>query len=717
VYCYIVKGKVQGVGFRPFIVQACRAAGIKGYVQNAGSHVKIDVDNPLILEKILKTLPGEMRIDTYEKITTPDVFDDFTIRESQGEGYAEIPPDLYLCEDCQKEMGDAFNRRHNYYFTTCARCGPRYSITRHTPYDRQTTSMSEFAMCHSCAREYAQLDDRRYHAQTIACPHCGPILQLLERGSIIVDDARRAIDATAKLLLAGEVVAIKGVGGFHWACLTNPTYVNTLRAISGRPHKPYAILCRDMNMVQQIAHVSMEEERLLCSPARPIVVLRKKQSFPGVSELDTVGVILPYSALHVLLSESVNEPIVLTSANLPNEPITTHAREQVTRYILNHTRQIINPIDDSVMKIIGDKKLFLRRSRGFVPEAIPLASQNDEIILAMGGDTNAAFAVYDRGKAIISPYLGNLSHAGALQRYQQTISTYLERMKIRPTIIAGDAHPSYVSHVLGKSMAEEWGLPFCEVFHHDAHACAVMGEHGLSESTSIVCDGNGYGKDGTSWGGEVFFQGKRAGHLEPQLQLGGDSAVYQPGKMAYSILRKFLTPEKAAAYIAPIFSEKEIHVLEGQWDQRFNTPPTTSTGRILDAASYVLGYCTQRTYDGRPALLLESRSTSPYPFSPIIENNVLQTTPLFEFLIQNSTREKSRLAATVQQYIAQGLSQIAQSFGGTYTFSGGCAYNRIMTSYLLQNDFRVNEKLPCGDGGLSFGQIAYVLANPGSKHP
>ncbi|MBM3281782.1 MAG: carbamoyltransferase HypF [Candidatus Diapherotrites archaeon] len=711
-YCFSVYGLVQGVGFRPYIATICRENNLTGYVQNCGGFVKIEVNNQEKLAELLSNLPSPMRIDYYHVTFNKEKYSDFRIRESDGMGYSEIPPDLFLCHECEEELSTPTNRRYHYFFTTCTRCGPRYSMTQKTPYDRVTTTMNAFTMCRACSEEYSHEGGRRYHAQTIACPACGPELQLLDTGKIISVNARDAIQKTIQLLKTGEVVSIKGVGGFHWACIAHENSVRQLRHISGRKHKPYAVLCRNIHMVEKIARVDDTEKKILMSPARPIVVLPLVKKMPGVTELDSVGVMLPYTALHALLSEGVEEPIVLTSANLPDIPITTKIEEQRTQYILNHTRTIANPIDDSVVKLIRGKKLFLRRSRGYVPEPIAL-SGNNETILAMGGDLHNTFAIYHEGKAVLSPYLGNVSRAEAQQRYRETIMKYLKWMNIQPSMVVGDAHPAFASSHIGQKLADEWNVPYQKIYHHSAHAYAVMGEKNMDECTAIVCDGTGYGEDGQSWGGEVFSGNKRIGHLEEQWQLGGDSAAMKPAKMTYSILRKFLSREEAAKHVHQSFQPNEMEILSTQWEKKYNAPLTTSTGRILDAASYLLGFCDERTYEGRPAMLLEAHSREPYDLSPFIENNVLLTTPLFEYLIENKMKNRSRLAATVQQYIATGLDEIAQTTGGkSFVFGGGCAYNKIMTSFLVSKKYEVNEKVPCGDGGLAFGQLAYALANP-----
>ncbi len=711
-YKFSIYGVVQGVGFRPYIYNACKKAGLKGYVQNVGNGVIVEVDDKEKFVEILKNVPPLARIDSFKVEETKHEFSGFSIKESSGHGFAEIPPDLFLCEDCLHELNDSKNRRFNYFFITCTNCGPRFSITKESPYDRCNTTMDEFKMCQACRAEYTTPENRRYHAQTIACHECGPKLSLFCNGKKEKGEGIELIREAAELIKKGEVVAVKGIGGFHLACNLKQGTIKKLRAITGREHKPYAVMCRDMGMVREIAEFTEKEKELLESVERPIVLLKKKKPLKGTTELDTVGVMLPYTALHFLLFRFLRDPIVMTSSNYPNEPITTTARQQFASFVLDHNRRIENAVDDSVLKVVNGRVLFLRRSRGFVPRSIPIAGAKKTQLLALGAEMNSTFAVYKNGRAIPSQFLGNTENQAAFERYKETITKFLKFTKTEPQAIVADLHPQYSTSLYARELATKLGVPLVRVQHHLAHAYSVAAEHNLKDFSAIVCDGLGYGADGTLWGGEVFDGNKRVGHLEPQLQLGGDSAAIRPGKMLFSILQKFLSFDESKKFLHG-FSEIELGVMEKQLEQEFNCPVTTSCGRILDAASFMLGFCEKRTYDGRPAMLLEANSTKPFELEPVVKKNVLMTTPLFEFLVENLERDKKRLGATVQDYLARGLYRIASRSRKPIVFSGGCAYNTIMTSFMVERNVFVNELVPSGDGGISFGQVAFYLANPG----
>jgi hydrogenase maturation protein HypF len=713
-YKFKIKGVVQGVGFRPYIYNACKNARLVGYVQNIGEGVVIEVDDKEKLLEILKDIPILARIDSIDIRASKKLFTDFTIKKSAGKGFAEIPPDLYLCKNCHAELTDPRDPRHGYFFITCTNCGPRFSIIKQNPYDRHTTTMADFKMCQRCEKEYNDPLNRRYHAQTIACKDCGPKLYIGEIADL------GAIQKTAQLIQNNCIVAIKGIGGFHLACNTKPKTIKQLNKITGRKHKPYALMCKDIKMIREIAYVSKKEQEVLTSFKRPIVILRKKKPLNAVSELDTIGVMLPYTGLHYLLFDHLDEPVVMTSSNKSGEPITVSKNQQLVKDILHHTRKIENPVDDSLIKVIKSTCLLLRRSRGYVPQSIPIGSgsipiksSNNISVLALGAELNSVFSVYAKKRVFVSQYLGNTSNIAMFENYKKMLQKFLDFTNTKPEIILADAHPFYNTALYAAELSQKLGLPLVKIQHHRAHAYSVAGEHGLYDFTAIVCDGLGYGEDDNIWGGEVFVNDKRVGHLEEQYQLGGDSAVVYPGKMLFSILRKFLPLHETKKYLHNFFDDQELEILNKQYHKKFNCPLTSSAGRVLDAASFLLGFCDRRTYEARPAMILEARSSGiHYNFKPIIKNNILLTTPLFEFLVQNiGKKPTARLAATVQHYLIQGLYKIAMQYKKSLFFSGGCAYNKIMASFILEQGGRVNTKVPCGDGGISFGQLAYYLAN------
>lgn len=712
-YKYTIRGVVQGVGFRPYISNACNKAGLHGYVQNVGDGVIAVVDNNTTFENILKNAPARIRIDSVDIESVEGIYADFKILPSEGFGYAEIPPDIYLCSACLQDLEDSDNRRHDYFFLTCTACGPRFTIARKSPFDRKTTTMDEFVMCSECQREYGDPKDRRFHAQTIACHACGPKMSVFKNGvevSVHDDDARFRMVAEA--LRSGEIVAIKGVGGFHLACSVDAKAIQSLNALTHRSGKPYAVLCRDSEMADTIAYITSKEKELLTSSARPIVLLKKKSDLLPVSELDTIGVMLASTAMHFLLFRYYQKPIVMTSSNLSNEPITTKREQQFTSIIVDHSRKIRNAADDSVIKVVDEVPLYIRRSRGFVPMSLPVRTHCQKTILAMGAEMNNTFGLYDgKGRIVLSQHLGNTANAASFDRYRKTIDRFLGLTKIVPQMIVCDLHPEYNTSLYARELSMRFNIPLISVQHHRAHLWGVASENGLSDFAGIVCDGLGFGEDGTLWGGEVFDANKRIGHLEQHAQLGGDSAARFPLKMLFSIVRKFLSFQEAVKFLEHTYSPEQLSLLEKQRVSGLNSPLTSSCGRILDAAAALLGLCEERTYDGRSAMVLEAHSTEPYDFSPVFDGATLLTTPLFEYLLRNMHRDKRRLAATVQYYLAEGLYALAFQTKKPIVWAGGCAYNRIMTSFLLERGVFLNKNIPAGDGGISFGQICAVLAD------
>ncbi|MBN2053017.1 carbamoyltransferase HypF [Candidatus Woesearchaeota archaeon] len=791
-YRFFVKGVVQGVGFRPYIYRKAKDYGLFGSVRNMGNGVEIITNDKEFMDK-LSDLPPLARISEFsaEKLGGKQKYSEFTILASTySEGETELPADLFMCNDCIAELRDKKNRRHNYYFITCTNCGPRFSMIDDYPYDRPFTAMKEFSMCPACKKEYANPDDRRYHAQTIACKDCGPKLMLRERrngtngndgknGNKIADigflhdiggksDAE-TIKKAVGLIKKGEIVAIKGVGGFHICSVCSQEAVGKVRALLHRPHKPFAVMARDIEMIEKYVNISAEEKKLLLSPARPIVVLRKKEKkaserFGSVSELNSVGVMLPYTALHYLLFDFINEPLLMTSYNVPGEPVLLSEHGEVdAKYYLTHEREIINRCDDSVIKVINGKAFFLRRSRGFTPLSIlmlspfnncekpPWASRMEqplpkqplckslanardvanvagcggfsnvhETILALGAEMSNAVCTAKNNKCFLSQYIGTTSKLKTFYFMKQATDNLIRLTRAKPAIIACDLHPGYNSTAFAKELADKHNAKLVQFQHHKAHVASVAAEHGLKNYVGIAMDGLGYGEDGNIWGGEVFDvrngnEFVRIGSLEEQPQLGGDSATIYPKKMLFGILSKFL-PEKELIAMK-LFDDKEAKLYLKQLREGFNVLLTTSAGRVLDAAAALLGLCDHRTYDGRPAMILESFADGAEPFDIklILEKKdgrlILMTTPMFKFLIDNLGKDKTRLAATAQTYVANGMLEIAKSVmkkrKKPIVFSGGVAYNSMISGIMIKEGVLVNKNIPSGDGGICFGQ-AYL---------
>lgn len=728
-YKYIIKGVVQGVGFRPYIYCKAEKSGLKGYVKNIGGGVEVVINDNNFIKKLFD-LPPLAKIESFTKESygKTNSFQTFSILKSKASyGETSLPSDIYLCNDCLNELKDAKNRRYNYYFITCTNCGPRFTIIEDYPYDRPLTSMKEFTMCGACKKEYLNPHDRRYHAQTIACKNCGPKLKLMVKGR---DKTQKSDSATiknaAELIKNGEVLAIKGVGGFHLCSLSDDLPAAKVRKKLMREHKPFAVLVKDIKMARKIAFVSTLEKSALLSEKRPIVVLQKidKHSFKKVSELNSIGVMLPYTAIHYMLFEYINCPILMTSCNLPGEPVAIN--EKIADNFLTHERRIVNRCDDSVIKIINGKILYLRRSRGFTPLPVKLPILCIDS-LSLGAEMNSVVCAAKKSNAYLSQYIGETSKLETYEFLKDAVKNLITLTRLKPKIIASDLHPSYNSTIYADKLSSKFKAVHVKVQHHKAHVASAAAEYSLKDYVGIAMDGVGYGEDGKLWGGEVFdvtneINFERIGHLEEQPLLGGDSAVIYPKKMLFGILSGFLN-EKDLTKLE-LFNEKETKLYIKQLDENYNIQKTTSAGRVLDAASALLGVCNKRDYDGRPAMLLESAAyrKKPYDLKPVFEKKnsviILKTMPLFKFLLKNINKDRGRLAATAQTYIAKGLYEIAKQRKKPIVFSGGVAYNEMISSFMINKRVLLNKEIPCGDGGIAYGQayLANAISNFVAKY-
>jgi hydrogenase maturation protein HypF len=724
-YRFHVKGVVQGVGFRPYIFKKAKELGFFGYVKNVGNGVEIIINDKEFIS-YLTDLPPLAKINDYavEKLIPIEIYTGFEIKSSNASsGETLLPADIFMCEDCRKELKDKTNRRNDYYFITCTNCGPRFSMIEDYPYDRPFTSMNEFSMCKACEKEYNNPYDRRFYAQTIACKDCGPKLRLIIDGKEqdLESDIER-IKKSIEIIKSGTPIGIKGVGGFHIVSLSDNLSVKKVRELIKRPDKPFAIMAKDLQMAKEFVFISDKEKELLLSPQRPIVVLEKKDkiSFMYVSELNTLGVMLPYTALHYLLFDYINEPLVMTSCNISGNPISD--TEILCDSFLTHDRKIVNRCDDSVIKVIDDKPFFLRRSRGFTPLPVKLPIQCNDTI-AVGAELNNCICIAKKDHCFLSQYIGQTQKLDTFEYMKKVIEHFIKITRANPKIIACDLHSLYNSTQLAKELSKRFDAKLIMIQHHKAHIAGVAAEHGLTDYIGIAMDGLGYGEDGKIWGGEVFevkdsIHFSRIGSLEEQPLLGGDSAAIFPKKMLFGILSKIISEEELMRL--NLFDHKESRLYLNQLKAGFNILQTTSIGRVLDAVSSFLDICNERTYDGRPAMLLESVAISPIFLKPkIIETSdkgrkILSTSHLFSFLLENKDMPKEHLAATAQMYLAQGLFEMAKEKNKTIVFSGGVAYNKMISGFMISKGVLVNKEIPSGDGGLCYGQ-AY-LANLIDSH-
>lgn len=669
-------------------------------------------------------------------------FEKFTILQSSKNAEhsgSVIPPDVAICDECLSELRNPKNKRYDYFFITCTNCGPRYTIIKGLPYDRPNTTMQDFPMCDFCLKEYRDPSNRRFHAQTVACSKCGPRVYLSSNDGQSVEH-EDPIGKAGRLLREGYILAIKGNGGFHVATATTLSKpISRLRKVKHRTQKPFAIMARNLEATKSFAEVSRQEAELLTSYIRPIVLLKKSEDYylsdlisPG---LHNVGVMLPYTGLHVMLFDGVREPaFVMTSANPPNQPIVTQNQEALKRlgsvvdFFLFHNRTVAQRCDDSVVRLHGENSSIIRRSRGYAPEPVRLKRSVDECILGVGAELNATSCMLLQDKAFISQHVGDVENLETLEFLRKATRHLMKLTNSKIDIITCDLHPKFTTTKLAHDLGNQLGRPVVPVQHHHAHIASLMGEHNVNEMIGIACDGFGYGSDGNAWGGEVLccnregFQ--RLGHLQEQPMVGGDLATLYPLRMAAGILQNTVNIEEWLQSKSNRFphGEKEVELVIKQL-AKGSVPKTTSCGRILDAVSAVLGICTERTYEGEPAMKLESAATNGRDvlnLEPKFTSNTIDTTILIrEVFNQRRNHSAADLAYSAQSYLAKSLAQIAMEEAErlgvkAIGFSGGVAYNEYIVRTIgntVEKDgfkFFVHSLVPPGDGGISFGQVIAV---------
>jgi hydrogenase maturation protein HypF len=744
-----VTGIVQGVGFRPFVYRTAVKNRLNGYVKNKGdAGVEIILEGrEQAIETFLKDLKTEapplaqIYDITKRKLKGKDEYQGFTISKSSSEAEhagSIIPPDIAICDDCLRELRDPKDPRYNYFFITCTNCGPRYTIIERLPYDRENTTMRDFPICGFCQKEYKDPLNRRFHAQTVACPKCGPKAHLTTNQGKPVQH-KDPIREAGKILSEGNILAIKGYGGFHIvASTTDETPLARLRQAKHRSQKPFAIMARNLETIMTFAKVSKEEEQFLKSYARPIILLDKSKSYclsdliaPG---LHNIGVMLPYTGLHHMLFDAIDDAaFVMTSANPPNQPIVKDNGEALKTlgnavdYFLFHDRQIAHRCDDSVLRMHGKRQLFIRRSRGYAPTPIILREKTRRCIVGLGSELNNTSCILLENKAFVSPHIGDVENIETESFLRNTIE-YLTRLtNSKIEAVACDLHPKFTTTKLAHHLAEENNWQLVQVQHHHAHIAALMAEHNIKEMMGICCDGYGYGTDGEAWGGEILLcteetEGfKRLAHLEKQPLAGGDLATRYPLRVAAGILSKRMKIEDWLLENAQRFpyGKEETLILVDQLRKGFGVSETTSCGRVLDAIAAILGICYERTYEGEPAMKLESAAIDGkdvLSLEPTIENGILETTQMvYEVFVNREKYSKTDLAYSAHAYLARGLARLAienvvKNDVKAIGFSGGAACNGILASIMRKTvkdaglQFVVHSAVPPGDGGVSFGQ-------------
>jgi hydrogenase maturation protein HypF len=647
------EGIVQGVGFRPFVYDLAVRHELTGWVLNDERGVRIEVEGEADrVHSFISDLscPPPLAVVERQQVTylPPVGSTAFQIRESVAgeERFALISPDMALCEDCRRELLNPRDRRFRYPFINCTNCGPRFTIIEDIPYDRAKTTMASFEMCPDCSREYHDPEDRRFHAQPNACPICGPQVRLLDNtgGAVSSTDPIRE---TVALLTAGKILAIKGLGGFHLAC--DAAYEEAVALLRGRKYredKPFALMCRDIKVIEGICLVDDASRDLLTSRERPIVILTRRAG-AGVARSvapgqGTLGVMLPYAPLHHLLFSNGLASLVMTSGNVSDEPIAYKDAEAVTRlggiadFFLVHDREIHTRCDDSVVKPFRGKATFMRRARGFVPFPIRLQRWGKSV-LACGAELKNTFCLTKGNYAFLSHHIGDLENFETMRSFEEGIALMKRLFQIEPEAVVHDLHPDYLSTRYALEQAGATGMPTIGVQHHFAHALSCMAEHGLEgPALAVVMDGTGYGEDGTVWGGEflrVTVDGYiRLGHLRTIPLPGGDKAAKEPWRMAAAYLeRVFGSVEKADIPFVHGIDLARWSLLREAMLSGINAPLCSSTGRLFDAVSALLGVREQVNYEGQAAIELEQmadpREEGEYPVEIAEEEGALILNP------------------------------------------------------------------------------------------
>jgi len=743
-----VRGVVQGVGFRPFVYRLAREHGLRGWVRNTSGSVEIEAEGDAdevraFLEAFPSQVPPRARVDTLETSFAPVAgYEGFVIREShrQEGAYQLVSPDIATCADCVREILSPEDRRAGYPFTNCTNCGPRFTIIEDIPYDRPKTTMAPFTMCPQCAAEYGDPLDRRFHAQPNACPACGPTLELtdVDGNTLPTDDP---LHAAADRLREGQVLAVKGLGGFHLVCdATDETAVRTLRRRKRRPAKPFAVMMTDLAMIERHAEVGNAERDLLSAPQAPIVLLRWREDStvapsvaPGSRDL---GVMLPYTPLHHLLLRDVDRPLVMTSANVSGEPLVA-GRDEALRKLpkiadafLFHNRAIHIRCDDSVCRVDGEATQVVRRARGYAPSPIDLPFSTRPI-LACGAELRNTFCLTRDAHAFLSPHIGDMENEETLDHYEAMIAHYEALFRIEPEVVACDLHPEYTATKVARALAEAEGLPCVAVQHHHAHVASCLAEHGVHGPViGVAFDGTGYGTDGAIWGGEFLIADlarfERVGHFQYLPMAGGEAAIRKPYRMALGALHTlFEGPIDLTDLSLRSVDPVEARLIADQIDRGLNAPLTSSAGRLFDAVSALIGIRGEIDYDAQAAIELEANAwmapseSGRYPYTVTRDSGlwVIQWQELFAAVLAD-LRARTAASAIARRFhntlaamTASVCRQIAAERGiRSVVLTGGVFGNRLLSGLVAAAlheeglDVLTHGEVPGNDGGISLGQ-------------
>ncbi len=754
-----IRGMVQGVGFRPFIYKLATELELNGWVNNSSDGVVIELEgNQNVLEEFLgrirKEKPPRASIHSMEYFFLEYYgYSRFKILESdqKGDKTAWISPDMATCPDCLKEISDPQNRRYLYPFTNCTNCGPRFTIVESLPYDRANTTMKNFIMCPDCQNEYQDPRNRRFHAEVNACPACGPHLELWNEQGEILSAHHEALLQAAAYIKEGKIVALKGLGGFQLIVdAGNNGAVERLRQRKYREEKPFALMFPDFDAVQKSCRVSSTEKELLVSPQSPIVLLHRQRSSddsfiaPSVAPRNPyLGVMLPYTPLHHILMKELGFPIVATSGNFSDEPMCICEKEALTRLrgiadvFLVHNRPIARHMDDSVMRIMMDRPLVMRRARGYAPLPV-CVKEETPAILAVGGHLKNTVALSVKNHIFVSQHIGDLEAGPSFSAFEKTIEDFQNLYETRVGHIVCDRHPEYLS----TKYAKEKGAACLQVQHHHAHIVSCMAENEITENVlGVAWDGSGYGADGTIWGGEFLISNlssfHRAGHFLPFKLPGGEKAIKEPRRSALGALYE-IYGEKVFEMdkLLPIgaFSSSELRVVAKMLKENINSPATSSAGRIFDAAASLIGLCQKTNFEGQAAMgleyLIDERTltnrrysfevTHPVSYEPpagdddVRPPSVIDWRPMICEIIEDirSGVAQSWVCVKFHNTLAEIIVAMARRVKKKHVvLSGGCFQNKYLTEQAIarlreEEFFPVwHQRVSPNDGGLALGQL------------
>jgi hydrogenase maturation protein HypF len=740
----LLGGRVQGVGFRPFVHRLAHRHRLTGWVKNRVGQVEIFVQGGAeavraFIDALVDEAPPLSRPEVLRTAAAPvRTLDGFAILPSDGSSAPEIhvPPDFFACADCVRELHDPRDRRYRYPFINCTQCGPRYTLITRLPYDRPNTTMAGFPLCPDCRREYADPLDRRFHAEPIACPACGPQLRFISADGVDIRASDAALRASVDALRAGQVVAVKGIGGYHLMCdATSRAAVARLRAAKPRPHKPLAVMfpiggADGLDRIRASVKLTPVQAMLVTDPMRPIVLAERRDAAPLAPEiapwLNEIGVFLPYSPLHHLISEAFDAPLVATSGNISGEPVLTDSEQVQARLAhvadayLHHDRPIERPADDPVLRVIAERPRPIRLGRGLAPLELTLPARLRRPVIAVGGYMKNCVALAWDQRVVVSPHIGDLATPRSLTVFRQVIEDLQRLYGVRAEAIVCDAHPGYAS----TRWARRSGLPVAAVLHHHAHASAMAGEFPeIQRWLAFTWDGVGYGDDGTLWGGEAILgqpgRWTRVASMRPFFLPGGEKAAREPWRSALALCWE-------AGIEWPACPE-DARLLHTAWRKRINAPQTTAVGRLFDAAAALTGLNHYSSFEGQGPMYLEAACAADVASMhlPLMRNESgcweTDWAPLLPLLLDESTPAAER-AACFHVSLAHALVGQARSVRETHgdfgiALSGGVFQNRVLTErvidLLTQDGFAVHfgERIPCNDAGLSYGQVIEYLAD------